>query len=280
MRTLHLGALLLIILTLPACSGRYQTPIAFPGSSNQAAPTVQKSPIVTANPKPARPTIAVSPTATEEDLRVCTTLNAENRRLVAFETANYLVNVCQKGTQGQIFYLGRQKGLLNGGVRVMASATKQGYQAISGSMTYIVDTQSGGKLIVLQDGQRLFQEPAIGTVITADKPESPKAGYPGANRLTCTGAINNRDLYFTVVYTQESGFTTFELRQKGSDRLISKGSVAVSGQNNQGQTIYRGAAKDADVVVVGFAPDYQNPSGEMSFSIDGQWGRGKCQRLS
>ena len=206
---------------------------------------MQKSPIVTANPKPTRPSVAVSPTATEEDLRVCTTLNAENRRLVAFETANYLVNVCQKGTQGRIFYLGQQKGKSNGTEQITAAATQQGYRASNGSTTYVVDTRSGGKLIVLQDGQLLLQEPAIGTVITADKPEPPKAGNPGADFRTCTGGINNRDLYFTVVYTQEKGFTTFELRQKGSDRLISKGSVAVSGKNNQGQTIYRGAAKDA-----------------------------------
>lgn len=288
MHTSHLGAIVLTTLTLQSCSGRYQTPIAFPGSSSQTVPTVQKSPIVTANPKPTRPSVAVSPTATEEDLRVCTTLNAENRRLVAFETANYLVNVCQKGTQGRIFYLGQQKGNYlgqqkgksNGTEQITAAATQQGYRASNGSTTYVVDTRSGGKLIVLQDGQLLLQEPAIGTVITADKPEPPKAGNPGADFRTCTGGINNRDLYFTVVYTQEKGFTTFELRQKGSDRLISKGSVAVSGKNNQGQTIYRGAAKDASVVVVGFAPGYQKSSGEMSFSIDGQWGRGKCQRLS
>ena len=277
MRNLHLSALLLIILTLPACSGRYQNPIAFPGSSNQTAPTVQKPPIVPA--KPARPSVAVSPTATEEDLRACTTLNAENRRLVAFETANYLVNVCQKGTQGRIFYLGQQKGKLNSKVQVTAASTQRGYQAINGSTTYVVDTQSGVKLIVLQNGQLLFQEPAIGTVITASKPEPSIEGDLGGNRLTCTGGTNNRNLYFTVIYTQANGFTTFELRQKGSDRSISKGSVAFSGRNNQGQTIYRGASKDADVVVVGFAPHAQKPFSEMSFSINGQWGRGTCRRL-
>ena len=279
MRTLHLGAILLTALTLPACSGRYQNPIAFPGSSNQTAPIVQKSPIVPATSKPARPAVA-TPTATEEDLRVCTTLSAENRRLVAFETANYLVNVCQEGTQGRIFYLGQQKGKLNGTVQVTAASIQRGYRAINGSTTYVVDTQSGGKLIVRQNGQPAFEEPAIGTVITANKPEPSKdPGYPGADRLTCRGSINNRNLYFTVVYTQASGFTTFELRQNDSDRLISKGNVAFSGTNNQGQTIYRGSAKDADVVVVGLAPRSQKPLSEMSFSIDGQWGRGTCQQF-
>ncbi len=281
MRTLHLSStILLITLVLQACSGRYQTPIAFPGSSNQPAPAVQRSPIVTTNQKPARPAVTISPTATEADLGVCTTMSAKNRRLVAFETANYLVNVCQKGNQGRIFYLGRQKGKPNSDVQVTATSTKRGYRAIDGSTTYVVDTQSGGKLIVLQNGQRLFQEPAIGTVITASKPEPPKEARPGANfRLTCTGDINDRNLYFTIIYTQESGFTTFELRQKDSDRLISKGSVVFSSENNQGQTIYRGASKDADVVVVGFAPHYQKPFREMSFSIDGQWGRGTCRQL-
>ncbi|PSB19721.1 hypothetical protein C7B65_10535 [Phormidesmis priestleyi ULC007] len=280
MRTLHLsGAIFLTTLALQACSGRYQTPIAFPGSSSRPAPTVQKSPIVTPQ-KPVRPAVTTSPTATEADLRVCTTLSPENRRLVAFETANYLVNVCQKGTQGRIFYLGRQKGKPNSRVQVTATSTQRGYRAIDGNTTYVVETQSGGKLIVLQNGQKLFQEPAIGTVITASKPEPSKENRPGAGfRLTCRGDINDRNLYFTVIYTQESGFTTFELRQKGSDRLISQGRVAFSGRNNQGQTIYRGAAKNADVVVVGFAPHYQKPFSEMSFSIDGQWGRGTCRQL-
>ena len=51
MRILHRGAILWIILTLQACSGRYQTPISFFSSSNQPTPAVQKSPIVTPTQK-------------------------------------------------------------------------------------------------------------------------------------------------------------------------------------------------------------------------------------
>ncbi len=282
MRTLLSRTILSITLLLQACSGRYQSPIAFPGRSNAASPTVQKSPIVTPSQKPTQPTVAVSPTPTGEGLNSCATISQENRRLVAFETASYFVNVCQKGAQGPILYRGQEKGKPNTNMQVTASLTKRGYRAINGNTTYVVDTQSGGKLTVLQNGQLVFQEGAIEAIITANPgvtPRPPK-GDTGANfRLTCTGGINNRNLYFTVIYTQESGFTTFELRQNGTDRLVSKGSVAFSGKNNQGQTIYRGAAKDADVVVVGFAPHYQNPFSEVSFSIDGQWGRGTCRQL-
>ncbi|MCY7278010.1 MAG: hypothetical protein LH702_30815, partial [Phormidesmis sp. CAN_BIN44] len=282
MRILLSRTILSITLLLQACSGRYQTPIAFPGTSNAASPTVQKSPIVTASQKPTQPAVAVSPTPTGERLNVCATISQENRRLVAFETASYFVNVCQKGAQGRIFYAGQEKGKPNTNVQVTASLTKRGYRAINGNTTYVVDTQSGGKLTVLQNGQPVFQEPAIGTIITANPgvtPRPPKGDTGADFRLTCTGGINNRNMYFTVIYTQESGFTTFELRQNGTDRLMSKGSVAFSSQNDQGQTIYRGAAKDADVVVVGLAPRYQKPFSEMSFSIDGQWGRGTCRQL-
>ena len=282
MRILLSRTILSITLLLQACSGRYQTPIVFPGTFNSASPTVQKSPIVTPSQKPIQPTVAISPTPTGERLDACATISQENRRLVAFETASYFVNVCQKGAQGRIFYTGQEKGKPNTNVQVTASLTRRGYRAINGNTTYVIDTQSGGRLTVLQNGQSVFQEPAIGTIITANPgvaPRPPKGDSSTDFRLTCAGGINNRNMYFTVIYTQESGFTTFELRQNGTDRLMSKGSVAFSGKNEQGQTIYRGAAKDADVVVVGFAPRYQKPFSEMSFSIDGQWGRGTCRQL-
>ena len=154
-------------------------------------------------------------------------------------------------------------------------ATQRGYRAIADTTTYEVESQSGGKLIVLQNGQTVVQESAIGPVITANKPEA------GSNlRLTCTGGITNRNLYFTVVYTSAGGFTTFEVRQKGSDRLISSGNLSLSEKNSQGQTTYRGAAKDADVVVIGAAPHAQSPLSDLSFSLDGQRGRGTCRPVS
>ena len=137
MRILHLPSTVLsITLLLQSCSGRYQTPISFPGSFNAAAPTVQKSPIVTASRKPARP--AVTPTATGERLEFCALVGVENRRLFAFETAHYFVNVCQKSTQGRTFYRGQEKGKSNVPVQVTASPTKRGYRAINGSTTYVV----------------------------------------------------------------------------------------------------------------------------------------------
>ncbi len=265
-------------LLLQSCSGRYQTPIVLPGSSNAVSPTVQKSPIVTASQKPARPIIPISPTATGAGLDTCAKLSQENRRLVAFETASYFVNVCQQGAQGRIFYAGQEKANLNTKVQVEASVTKQGYRATNGSTAYLLDTQSGGKLTVLQNGQQVFQEAAIGTMITAAPGVPPRPSQPSTDfRLICSGGINKRMMNFTVIYTKERGFTTFELRQNGTDRLISKGSVVFSGQNNQGQPIYRGAANDAEAIVVGFAPHDQKPFSEMSFSIDGQWGRGTCR---
>ncbi len=265
-------------LLLQSCSGRYQTPISFPGSSHVAPPTVQKSPIVTASQTPTQPIATVSPTATGEGLDLCAKMSQGNRRLVAFETASYFVNVCQTGSQGRIFYLGQEKANSNSKAEVTASIVKQGYRAINGNTTYTITTQSGGKLTVLQNGQQVLQEAAIGTMITAEPGIPPRPTPPPTDlRLICSGGINKRNMYFTVIYTKESGFTTFELRQNGTDRLISKGSVTFSGQNNQGQTIYRGSAKDADVIVVGFAPHYQRPFSEMSFGIDGQWGRGTCR---
>jgi hypothetical protein len=220
-------------------------------------------------------------------------VNPAYRTIVAFETTNNFVNICQNSSNGQFFYVGQERGSSTIKIQLLAVAAQGGYRATNGNTVYQVLNWDGGwTLTVTQNGQVILRERDVNAppIASGNNPRPPVRPPtdpvrppidpidPSADpRLTCAGGIHNRNMYFSVSYTKEGGFSSFELRDRTTQRLIQQGTVAYSEQNEQGQPIYRGAAGDANVVVVGLAQGYQTPGSEMSFSIDGQWGRGTCR---
>lgn len=202
------------------------------------------------------------------------------RTVTAFETPNYYVNICQQGQRGRLLYSAWEKRDPSRSIAVPAYPINNGYRADNQNTSYLV-TRSDGQgwvLQVLQDGQVIAREPQV-TPSQPNRPNPPEEGIPGPDyTLTCNGQISNRNLYFSVKYTKEGGFGQFEVREGGTNRLVQQGAVSYSEMNPQEQPVFRGAAGNAEVVVVGLGGRTQEPGDEMSFALDGQWGRGTCRR--
>jgi hypothetical protein len=189
------------------------------------------------------------------------------------------VNICQQGSGDQFVYVGQEKARSSANVQVPAFPTQQGYRAINGSTTYEVAYRDGWTLEVRQNGQLLLSERDLNSApITGNKPRPPEPPPNNADpTLFCTGGINNRTLDFSVRYTREAGFSAFEVRDRNTQRLVAEGNLTFQEVNAKGEAIYRGNANGADVTVIGLARGTQTVGSEMSFSLDGQWGRGVCR---
>lgn len=221
------------------------------------------------------------------DLASCAEVGRDYRTSIAFETASYAVNICQQRNSGRYVYLGQDKRQSQQSIRVNAYPVDRGYRADNRNISYVVVNRNNRwRLNVLQNGEQILQEAAIGEALTGNdstsRPASPPS-YPSPQtnyRLRCTGDISNRNLYFAVFYTRESGFNQFELRDRGTNRLVASGVVAYDSRNDLGQPIFRGSSSGADIVVVGLAPRYQEPGSKITFDVDGQRGRGTCRQIT
>jgi len=273
------GTVFCLSLLLHACATA-PTPIAPP-----ATPSIAPTPTQTTTPTTPSPPATPKPTAQtfNTDWQTCSSLGDDFRTLKALETASYYVNVCQRGTEGRILYQAQAKANPNANILARAYVVNGGYQADRGTTAYRVRWgTSKTDLTIFEHGQQTLQEFAIAesgvAQLPSPQPPSPETG--NGSPLTCMGSINKRNLYFAVTYTKVDGFRRFELRELGTDRRLSQGELAYRDKNDKGQPIYRGNAGEADVTVVGLAKGEQEPYSEISFAIDGQWGRGTCRRLN
>jgi len=101
--------------------------------------------------------------------------------------------------------------------------------------------------------------------------------------LVCRGTIhraNADNIVFTVPWSPNTGFEQeVEFRNARTGAGISRSSrLRFDRPNDQGQRIYRGdVAGMASVTLINLSGFVQPPpGGQISVSLDGQWGRGTC----
>ncbi|HIK57398.1 MAG TPA: hypothetical protein IGS37_19815 [Synechococcales cyanobacterium M55_K2018_004] len=101
---------------------------------------------------------------------------------------------------------------------------------------------------------------------------------PNQDKLTmqCSGSIQDR-VDFTAYFTRELGFSRIDLRPiNPGDTLTTN--LSYSGQNDQGQSIWRGSVADmADVTLVHLSSAPAQRGDQISVGYDNSWGRATCQ---
>ncbi len=246
---------------------------ASPSPSPSPSPTPQSpnrpAPRPPAQPSRPRPEPAPPPPVVE--WRRCDSLGRAYSTRVTLETANYFVNICQRGQGQDLTYFGQDRYDRQRNIRLPATSTERGYQAVSGNTTYRVQQNNAGRweLVVLQNGQRILREVAR---VAYSSPYQPQE--PGSVTLICRGNIGQMVRYI-VRYSDEHGFSQVRIENRNTGQTIATGDVDYVGQNDQGNPVFKGNAGQADFTVVGLQVPMQR-GGEVSASYDGQWGRGRC----
>lgn len=103
--------------------------------------------------------------------------------------------------------------------------------------------------------------------------------------MQCSGTINRAradNIRFTVPWNQRHGFEQrVNFRNARTGKEMSQSSrLRYDRKNDKGQRIYRGAVGGmADVTLINLSRSFTpRVDGQISLSLDGQWGRGTCRR--
>ncbi len=245
------------------------TPSPTPQLPTQPPPPTQPTPRPPSQPSRPRPEPTPLPPVVE--WRRCDSLGRAYATRVTLETANYFVNVCQRGQGQDLTYFGQDRYDRQRNIRLPAVSIEGGYEAVSGNTTYRVQQKNAGRweLVVLQNGRRILREVAR---VAYSSPYQPQE--PGSVTLVCRGNIGQMVAY-TVRYADEHGFSQVRIENRDTGQLVATGDVDYVGQNEQGNPVFKGNAGQADFTVVGLQVPMQR-GGEVSASYDGQWGRGRC----
>lgn len=109
--------------------------------------------------------------------------------------------------------------------------------------------------------------------------------HADAAGLQCTGTINRAradNVRFSVPWNQRHGFEQrIQFRNARTGKELSQSSrLRYDRNNDKGQRIYRGHVGGmADVTLINLSRSFSpRVDGQISVSLDGQWGRGTCRR--
>ncbi len=114
-------------------------------------------------------------------------------------------------------------------------------------------------------------------ISTLQKPTIVAQRSTGNLEMECDGEITANLVDFTAYYSQESGFSRIEFLQGSPEQVIAESALSYDGQNDQGQSIWRGSVNGmASVTLIHLSSNPAQPGDEISVSYDGQWGKGLC----